>query len=75
MDLTIVQKFIEYGIFAGLFVSLFVWTLKSGAKREGELRKTLDKFADVVGNKLSGLCNDVEDVKQDVEDIKEKLNK
>ena len=73
MDLSLIEQLAQYGIFAGLFVALFVWTLKSGEKRENELRQTLDKFADVVGEKLTDVCKDVEEIKSDIEDIKEKI--
>lgn len=69
MDFSLFKEFAQYGIFAGLFVVLLVWTIKSGEKRESELRKTLDKFADVVGS----MGKDIAEVKQDVEDIKEKI--
>ena len=74
MELGIVGEFIQYGIFAGLFVALFVYTLKKGGEREAELRATLDKFADVCADKLANLCDEVKGVKTDVEDIKDKLN-
>ena len=69
MDLALIQQYAQYGIFAGLFIVLLVWTIKSGEKRESQLRATLDKFADIVG----GMGKDIADIKADVDDIKEKI--
>lgn len=74
MDFTFIEQFAQYGVFAVLFVSLFIWTLKSSEKREKAMQDTLNKFADVVGDKLETVSTDLAEVKSDVEVIKEKMN-
>jgi hypothetical protein len=70
MDFSFIEQIAQYGIFALLFVSLFVWTLKSSEKREKALQETLNKFADIIKNKLNSISSDLEEVKEDVEEIK-----
>lgn len=73
MQLGIIGEYIQYGIFAGLFLALFIYNLRNSEKRETALRHTLDNFADKVGDKLNSMCHDVEEVKADVEEIRRKI--
>lgn len=85
MDFSLIQEYAQYGIFAVLFISLFVWVIKSGEKREKAMQDTLNRFAENVGDKLGKIetisadlaevKTDISEVKADVEDIKEQLNK
>ncbi len=51
----------EFGVFAALFVGLFIWVLRTSAKREDKLMTALDKLAERFGV--------VDDIKQTVERI------
>ena len=53
---------ISNGIFATLFVSLFVYQLKDSSAREKKYQKTIDSLAKELGV--------VEEIKQDVKDVK-----
>lgn len=74
MDLTLIQQFAQYGIFGGLFIALFIYTLKNNKEREDKLTDTLNNFAEKVGDKLTTVCTDLNAVKADIEDIKGKIN-
>jgi hypothetical protein len=72
MDLTLIQQFLQYGIFAGLFVALFVYTLKNNEKRETALTDTLKEFAEKTGTALNDMQKDITEIKEDIENIKNK---
>ena len=54
---------ISNGIFATLFVSLFVYQLKDSSAREKKYQKTIDSLAKELGV--------VEEIKQDVKHVKD----
>lgn len=58
---------ISNGVFAALFVSLLIYTLKDSRKREGNYQKIISS--------LSSKLSTVDEIKQDVSDIKQCLNK
>lgn len=69
----IINVVVQYGVFGALFVYLFLRQLKESKERETAMQNTLNKFADVVGNKLDSISSDLEEVKEDVEEIKSKI--
>jgi hypothetical protein len=75
MDASGILDFIaQYGPWMGLFVGLFIYTLKNNNKREQAMQDTLNKFAESVGDKLTSISTDMEAVKADIEDIKGKID-
>ncbi len=61
----IVSIVVSNGVFAILFVWLFMYQLKDSSKREQKYQKTIED--------LTSHLNTLEDVKKDINDIKEFL--
>ncbi|EDT71903.1 conserved domain protein [Clostridium perfringens D str. JGS1721] len=72
------QKFIELlasqGIFAVMFIFLFLDTRKDSKQREEKYQETINKLAEQTGINKE-VKEDVEEIKRDVIEIKNKLNK
>ncbi len=71
------QKFIELlasqGIFAVMFIFLFLDTRKDSKQREEKYQETINKLAEQTGINKE-VKEDVEEIKRDVIEIKNKLN-
>lgn len=65
---SILQFAQQYGIWAAMYIILFVWTMRESKHREEKLMTTLDKYADSFGR----LSQDVSEIKQDVDELKSK---
>lgn len=63
----IVSVVISNGIFAVLFVLLFVYQLKDSRKREAKYQKTIDELSKHIGI--------VKEIKEDVEELKTIMKK
>lgn len=67
----LIQEAVKNGIWALLFVALFIWTIKEQRIREAILNQTIKQVND---NILSTVCrteNKVDAVIEDVEDLKD----
>ncbi len=62
MQLEIIQEFLSYDVFAGLFVGLLFYVLKENSKRE-------QNYQDII-SELSKKFDIVEDMHKDVKEIK-----
>lgn len=67
----IVKSFIEYGIFAALFVYLFLKTQKDYKERENSYITVISEY----GEQLANNTQTLEKVCETLEDIKEELKK
>lgn len=71
------QKFIELlasqGIFAAMFIFLFLDTRKDSKQREEKYQETIRELAEQTGINKE-VKEDVEEIKKDVIEIKNKLN-
>lgn len=65
MDKQFWEFIVSQGVFATLFIGLFIHTIKMNKERE-------DKYQDII-NKLADKISIVEDIKEDVKQIKEKI--
>lgn len=65
METELIKFAASQGLYALLFVTLLLYTLKTNGEREKNYQDTINKLAD----KFSI----VEDIKKDVKEIKEKL--
>lgn len=66
MEKVTMDLIISQGIFAMLFLWLFVDTRKENKERESKYQEIIKELADTV--------NIVKDIKEDVEEIKNKIN-
>ena len=67
----IVKSFVEYGIFAGLFVYLFLKTQKGYKERENSYITVIYEY----GEQLANNTQTLEKVCETLKDIKEELKK
>jgi hypothetical protein len=65
MEQELIKVAASQGLYALLFVSLLLYTLKTNGEREKNYQETINKLADKF--------NIVEDIKKDVEEIKDKI--
>ena len=69
MDLSGLLEFVkQFGLPMGMFLALFIYTMKESKARESKLMETLNKFASC----FEGLKQDIAEIKSDVEDLKNK---
>lgn len=66
MEQEVVKMILTQGIFAVLFVWLFIDTRKENKSREEKYINTIDSLANKIGV--------IEEIKEDVEEIKNKLS-
>lgn len=74
MESEVLKYFITQGVFAALFVWLFMDTRKETKERETKYQETIKENQEII-NKLTDKFNVVESIKEDVEDIKEMILK
>lgn len=71
MDQLLIEFGLKDGLFAGMFVWLLVYVLKTSKAREDKLYSFLDdmkiQFTKLVGS-YEGLSRDVADIKEKIED-------
>lgn len=65
MEQELIKVAASQGLYALLFVSLLLYTLKTNGEREKNYQETINKLADKF--------NIVEGIKKDVEEIKDKI--
>lgn len=58
--------------FAGLFVGMLIYTMKTNDKREQRYQKTIDDNQEMVKDALHRM-KEIKEVKRDTEQIKDKL--
>ncbi len=71
----------QYGIFAGLFIVLLVYTIKQNERRENDYRSTISSLNSIVDCTTQNISKDVDevivkvkDVSDDVKQIKHNVN-
>ncbi|MDD3502501.1 MAG: BhlA/UviB family holin-like peptide [Eubacteriales bacterium] len=75
MEMTAIADFaVRYGIFAALFVALFVWTMKENKSRETAMRITLDKVNDKILNTVCLTERGVNEIDEKVEKVEVKID-
>lgn len=74
MEQKIIELLASQGIFAVMFIFLFLDTRKDSKQREEKYQETIKELAEQTGINKE-VKEDVEEIKKDVIEIKNKLNK
>jgi hypothetical protein len=61
-EATLIKYAAEYGLFAILFVALFIWTLRENKRREEGYVSVINKLADEIIPELRGLTAKVDGI-------------
>lgn len=69
METVLATIFSEYGVIAGCFVALLVWTVRENKSREVKYQETIHKNQEVILEQAKNF-NIVKEIRQDVSELK-----
>lgn len=69
---SIVETVVQYGVFAGLFISLFIYTIKNSKQREEKYISMISANSQAlldISNKISEITNNISEISKIQNDI------
>ncbi|QMV41845.1 BhlA/UviB family holin-like peptide [Cohnella cholangitidis] len=76
MEQSMIESATQQGIWAVLFISLYLYQLREGKRRESESKTREEKLTDFISEMLKqfeGLSRQYENISDDVQEIKSEL--